>query len=292
MNKQILRLIDLLYVIVLGVYIVAGVPFAPFHGDESMQIYMSRDFTIAFLDGRLGDLVTQPPYEIDSDAHLRLINGTVNRYTIGAAWRLAGYTANDLPPRPGWDWGLNYQQNVETNHRSGEGALNAARLPSAVFTALSVGIVFLLGSRLGGRPTAYIAAAIYALNPAILLNGRRALQEGSMLFFGLLTILVAVWMSRRDRKPIWSWGMLIGAGALTLASKHSGVVFVAGALGWLGISAAIRQMKPLTPPRPLPEFRERKKKPPRLLKSRLTPRPPLRKEERGRFGGWWSLLGR
>jgi len=226
------QLIDLLYVIALSAYIVAGVPFAPFHGDESMQIYMSRDFTIAFLDGRLGDLVTQPPYEIDSDAHLRLINGTVNRYTIGAAWRLAGYTANDLPPRPGWDWGLNYQQNVETNHRSGEGALNAARLPSAVFTALSVGIVFLLGSRLGGRPTAYIAAAIYALNPAILLNGRRALQEGSMLFFGLLTILVAVWMSRRDRKPIWSWGMLIGAGALTLASKHSGVVFVAGALGW------------------------------------------------------------
>lgn len=238
MNKS--RLLDLLYLIALGVYVLAGVPLAPFHGDEPMQISMSRDYATAILEGRWSDLLTQPPYDIDTDAHLRLINGTVNRYAIGVAWQIAGYTAADLPPRPGWDWGLSYADGVATGHRPGAAALNAARLPSALFTMLSVGVMFWIGRQIGGRPAAYIAAALYALNPALLLNGRRALQEGSMLCFGLLTVGIAAWLSRRDRPPWWAWVALTLAGALTLASKHSGGVFVAAAWGWIALSAVTR----------------------------------------------------
>ena len=42
--------------------------------------------------------------------------------------------------------------------------------------------------------------------------------------------------SRRYTMPIL-WLLLILAGGLTLASKHSGIVFVVGALGWIFITA-------------------------------------------------------
>jgi len=256
-------LLDVLYVIALGVYIVAGVPLTPFHGDEPMQVYMSGDYFTGVIDGRWSELVTAPPYEIDSAAHLRLINGTVNRYAIGAAWQIAGYTPNDLPPRPGWDWGLSYQQNVETGHRPSDGALEAARLPSALFTALSVGVIFLLVRQMSGRPAAYVAAAVYALNPALLVNGRRALQEGSMLFFGVLTVSIAAWMSLRERIPLWAWGALIISAVLTLASKHSAVVFIAAAWLWLAVASVF-------PPARKPSWFDWSK----LFVPPSTPRPP------------------
>ncbi|MBN8636725.1 MAG: glycosyltransferase family 39 protein [Anaerolineae bacterium] len=249
MTQRMWMLLDAVYAVALAFYVLAGVPLTPFHGDESMQIYMSSDYTTAIVNGRWSDLLTQPPYDIDSDGHLRLINGTVNRYAIGAALQLGGYAMT--LPRPGWDWGLDYARNVETGHRLSDSALEAARLPSALFTALSVGVMFVIGRHIGGRPAAYIATAIYALNPALLLNGRRATQEGSMFFFGLLTVLIAVWLSRREKRPLWGWALLTLAGGLTLASKHSGVVFIAAALGWIGLEALIRLLKP-HPPTPSP----------------------------------------
>jgi hypothetical protein len=234
-------LLDAVYAVALAFYVLAGVPLTPFHGDESMQIYMSTDYTTAIVNGRWNDLLTQPPYDIDSDGHLRLINGTVNRYAIGAVLQVGGYPMT--LPRPGWDWGLDYARNVETEHRLSASALEAARLPSALFTALSVGVMFVIGRHIGGRPAAYIATAIYALNPALLLNGRRATQEGSMFFFGLLTVLIAMWLSRREQRPLWGWALLTLAGGLTLASKHSGVVFIAAALGWIGVEALVRLIR-------------------------------------------------
>ena len=70
-----------------------------------------------------------------------------------------------------------------------------ARLPSALFIALSIVVMFALGGRFGGRLGAYFVSGLYTLNPVILLNGRRALQEGSMLFFGTLAILIAALIS-------------------------------------------------------------------------------------------------
>ena len=239
-----LRFADVLFLLALGAYTLAGVSIAPFHGDEPMQIYMSHDYVTAFIERQPERLTTQPPYDIDSDAHLRLINGSVNRYTVGLVWRLAGLNVDDLPPRPGWDWGLNYARNVETGHRPSEALMLASRLPSALFTAFSAAAIFGLARQFGGRALAYTVTLIYALNPVILLNGRRALQEGSVLCFGILAVLIAAWISKRRAEgksdPIAAWLALIAACALTLASKHSGVVFVAGALGWIFIAELVR----------------------------------------------------
>ena len=48
-------------------------------------------------------------------------------------------------------------------------------------------------------------------------------------------------MERGFRGEVWFWLALILAGGLTLASKHSGIVFVASALGWVFVAALIRR---------------------------------------------------
>ncbi|MBI1256358.1 MAG: hypothetical protein GC204_02700 [Chloroflexi bacterium] len=245
------RLLDVLWLLLLGVYVFALSP--TFHGDEAMQIYMSRDYATAFIDHNPAALITAPPYGIDTDAYLRLINGSVNRYAIGLSWQIAGLGRSDLPPRPGWDWGLDYQTNVDTGHLLSAAMLQVARFSSTFFLALSVTVMFALGWQYGTsqtrRPLAYFVSALYVVNPVILLNGRRALQEGSTLFFGLSTILIAVLISKRlqshegepkTRTTLVLWLSLILAGGLTLASKYTGIVFVGAALGWVFLAEAVR----------------------------------------------------
>ncbi len=256
--------LDLLWLLALAAFVFAIPP--TFHGDEPMQISMSRDYATAFLDGNPAALVTEPPYPIDSDQNLRLINGSINRYAIGLSWHLAGFTVNDLPPRPGWDWGLDYATNVSTGHMPSAALLAASRFSSTLFLALSVAVMFALGWQFGKRPLAYFVSALYTLNPVTLLDGRRALQEGSMLCFGVLAILVAALISKRLSRsafyavsvgarravpvsvtrplsapiPIWLWLALILASGLTLAAKQSGIVLVAGAFGWIFFAEAVR----------------------------------------------------
>lgn len=249
------RLLDLLWLLLLGAFVFALSP--TFHGDEPMQIYMSRDYATAFINHDPASLVTSPPYNIDTDSYLRLINGSVNRYAIGLSWQLAGLTANDLPPRPGWDWGLDYATNVSTGHMPSAALLATGRFSSMLFLALSIVVMFALGWQFAAphnRLLAYFVSGLYALNPVILLNGRRALQEGSTLFFGLLTILIAILISKRldasrrgdlPGRPyktgisIGLWIALILAGGLTLASKYTGVIFVGGALGWIFLAELV-----------------------------------------------------
>ncbi|MBZ0299393.1 MAG: hypothetical protein K8J31_06625, partial [Anaerolineae bacterium] len=191
------RLTILLWLLALAVYVLAGMPLASFHGDEAMQIWMSHDYATAFIYGESVRLMTDGPFDVDSEAQLRILNGSINRYAIGLSWQLAGFTDGDLPVPPGWDWGLDYDSNVATGHRPPDALLNVSRASSALFLALSVWVLFGIGWQIGGWGVAYLASGLYALNPVILLNGRRAMMEGSMLLLGLLVILVAVILVRR-----------------------------------------------------------------------------------------------
>ncbi len=240
------RLLDLLWLVLLGLFCFGIAP--TFHGDEPMQIYMSSDFQTAILDRNPSALTTEPPYSVDTDPYLRLINGTINRYGIGLGWYLAGMKASDLPPRPGWDWGLDYDTNVSTGHMPSAALLQASRFSSTLFLALSAAVMFGLGWQFGApnsrRPTAYFVSALYIANPIILLNGRRALQEGSMLFFGLLLIWIAVLIARRRSEqrptPIYLWIALTVGAALALASKYTDIVFVAAAFAWIFLTKLMR----------------------------------------------------
>ena len=209
-----------------------------------MHIYTSRDYATVFIDNNLQSLPVNPPYDIDSDSRLRLLNGSVMRYSVGFAMQLSGLTPQDLPPRPGWDWGLYYADNVQTGHRPTEALLMAGRSAAVFYFAVSIIAMFGIGWQFGGRWVAYLASALYTLNPIILLNGRRALVESALLCFGLLTIYVALQIARKREqggKGLWGWwAALIICGALTLVSKYSGTIFVAGAFGGIFIAEIFR----------------------------------------------------
>lgn len=212
-------------------YILAGAAITPFHGDESTQIYMSRDYAYQFIQRDLRLVTFSDPPISAQEQFLRLLNGTINKYLIGLAWHAGGFTVADLNEQ--WDWGGSWDYNHSTNHAPSPALLHTSRLPSALLLALGVPVMFALGGLTGGRWAAFAASLLYALHPALLINGRRAMMEGSLTFFSLLTVLAgAWWMRRRD-----GWAALcVGVAAgLTVASKHTGAFTVIAVLGAAGL---------------------------------------------------------
>lgn len=236
------RLIASVYLAALTAYVLLGVPVVPFHGDESTQIYMTHDYAYQFITGdpdrvRYDDDPAQPALQ-----ELRLINGSINRYSAGFAWHAAGYTPADI--NQPWDWGADWDYNLRQQHAPPPGLLVAARYPSAIFTALSVAALFALGSVVGGLPVAYLASLYYALNPAVLVNGRRAMMEGSLLLTEILVVLAGLVFLRR---PSWWRALLLGVvSGVALSAKHTNL-FTVGAVGLVCLLLPLLMRTPTRP---------------------------------------------
>lgn len=219
-------------------YTLLGVGLTPFHADESTQIMMSRDYHYQFIAGDWSQVLYHDPPLNATEQHLRLLNGTVSKYLFGLAWHSGGYTVADLNEQ--WLWGASWDWNAANGHIPTDDLLQRTRWISALLTALSVPVMFGLGCRWAGRGTAYAASFLLAIHPVILLHGRRAYMEGTLLFFSLLTILVAIWwtnhLSGKTKRRGAGWLLPLGLGisaGLTVASKHSGLVAVGAA--YLGL---------------------------------------------------------
>ena len=235
------RLAVALWLALLIVYVLAGVDLAPFHGDEALQIRSSVDYATLFIDGDSAALGVRPDDPRSASSDRRLLQGSINPWTIGFAWHLTGHSSEELPPEPGWDWALDYDRNLTLGLRPSAQLLLTSRYPSALFFALSVPLLYAIAWRLGGTGTALLASGLYALHPALLLNGRRALMEGPLLFFGLLTICCALMILRHGERAGWRWWLALAlSGGLALASKHSALLFLGGALAWLCLAALLQ----------------------------------------------------
>jgi 4-amino-4-deoxy-L-arabinose transferase-like glycosyltransferase len=235
-------LIDALLLIFLMGYVVAGVKKVPFHGDESTIIWMSKDYETVVLKGGIAEIAYDPPPRRTTEQHLRILNGTLSRWSMGAAWHSAGFEVDDINDQ--WVWGLDMEWNRTNGHMPSTRLLEISRLTSAWMTALSI-IIILIITRLAARqifshplPIAiagWLAASFYALNPAVLLNGRRAMFEGGLL---LCTALVA-WAVLRITEGRSKDYLLAGiAAGLALSAKHS-AVFTIGLLFFALIVAEI-----------------------------------------------------
>ena len=226
----------------LAALILIGVPYASYHGDETTQLYSSHDYATLFLRQDPQALAVGYPTH-DELEYLRIADSTTSRYTVGLAWHLAGYRESDLPTA-NFNWSLDYAGNRALGLIPDQALMVVMRLPSAIFLALSALVMFLIGYRFGGLPMAFFVSGLYTLNPIILLNGRRALQEGSLLFFGLLTVLIGLLIrERRERGesvPLLLWVGLTLAGALTLVSKNNGFIYIAAAFLWVFLPELLR----------------------------------------------------
>jgi 4-amino-4-deoxy-L-arabinose transferase-like glycosyltransferase len=215
---------DILFVGALMLYVLAGIAPTPIHGDEFMQMAMARDvFYLA--RGQMDQIHFSPPVEPDTEQQLRLINGPLNKDLIGALWIASDRTDAALPGIFAWAMPLDWNQAHGNVPAVGE--LNLARLPSAFLTALGVALIFALGRFIGGRKAAYPAALLFALDPTILLNGRRAMMEGGLLACTLLLVAVTIWLMCRNHKHVLdpvAWVLFGLCAGVTLSAKHTGIL--------------------------------------------------------------------
>jgi 4-amino-4-deoxy-L-arabinose transferase-like glycosyltransferase len=251
-RRWLLVLLDIVFLSALGGYVIAGLEEVPFHGDESSQIYLSRDYYTLFNDHNWSSIRVRGNLWRTREQYLRTMGGAINSYTIGLAWDLAGYSVHDI--NYSWRWNNNVQYpvdqwvyNLAYGNRPSNRLLYVSRISSTLFTVLSIVVLYLIARTLSGsRLAAWVACLIYATTPAILVNGRRATQEGALLFSTLLVILVAIQVIRVQARPAITWRRLgawyLGLGAVSgfaVASKHSSATIIAaafltiGALPWL-----------------------------------------------------------
>lgn len=246
---------DILWVGLLAIYAFAGYRIVPFHGDESMQIFMSRDYAYHIIEQNAASLAYDPARALDVEQNLRIINGTLNKYSIGLAWHLGGYTLTEI--NAPWYWEQSFEDNYANGNAPTDALLLTARVPSALFLAGAVVLIFFVALRLAGRGVAYMSVLYFALNPTVLVNGRRAMMEGSLLFGMLLTVLAGILWSQHTgwRRRLCALLLALGAG-LAVSSKHTNVVSVAGvfvgcalgallaarATGWRSVGAKLAEL--------------------------------------------------
>jgi 4-amino-4-deoxy-L-arabinose transferase-like glycosyltransferase len=236
----------------LALYVLLGVDKVPFHGDEATLIYMSHDYhdlIIAREPQRL--LFREHPVD-PADQKLRVLNGTVGKMAMGLSWHSAGLTIHDVSQQWVWDWTM--EQNAALGHMPEERMLHAARISSALLMVLSMFGVYAIAALVsrGQRPVMWLSSLIYTTSPAILLNGRRAMMEGSMLAFTTLTILATILVVRAQargasRRELMGWTVLLGVMAgFAFASKHNALIIVGAAFFAVLTEPLLRRGRPGT----------------------------------------------
>lgn len=218
------RYIDALWLLALAIYILAGAAIVPFHGDESTLIFMGRDYFYLFDRGDLSEILYDEGRAQRRDEQgLRLLNGTVSKTIYGWLAQRNGLDADALNGH--WHWGQDWGFNLSTGRLPDSRLLNAARLSSAVQLALAAAAFFQFVALTLNRPSAYLASALFALHPNMLINGRRAMMEGSHILGLLLLLLAAAWLVRE--RTWWRYALLGVCAGFALAAKHPNVILCA-----------------------------------------------------------------
>jgi len=232
--------LDIIWCILLSAYVLAGVSLVPFHGDESTLTYMGRDYFYHFVEGDMSKVLYDETWSISAtEQQLRLLNGTIPKYSYGWITATNGYSLEDINGQ--WDWTLDYQRNLNSNRIPIDGILIPARTVSAVQLALALLLFFVIARTAFNRPVAYLSSLYLVLNPSILINGRRAMMEGSHLLGMMLVILAGLWLIQHRR---WWQFILLGiVSGIALSAKHPNAIVIAlifSACGTYAIMQSIR----------------------------------------------------
>ncbi|RMG72118.1 MAG: phospholipid carrier-dependent glycosyltransferase [Chloroflexi bacterium] len=227
------HVLSVLWLCALSIYILAGVQHVPFHGDESTTIWMSRDGVYIATD--LQRVLYHDPPLVETEQHLRLITGSLSKYVMATFWVLDGYHVEDINDQ--WVWGAGWEWNHQNGHAPETRLLMISRLASALMFTASLWVMFGIAWQMGNPMIAYFASLYYALNPALLLNGRRAMFEGGLMLFSLLVILFGVlWLKKYQ--STWRWTILLGiSSGLAVSAKHPAVFTVGTIFAVCGVYA-------------------------------------------------------
>lgn len=230
MSRKTRLWLDSLWLLLIAAYVLLGVQEAPLHGDEATIIWMSEDFDTVFVKGEVQSLFYEAPPRRSTEQHLRILNGNFSRIAMGAMWSAAGMGVEDLNEQWVWDTELSPAWQRTNGHMPSEKLLFLSRYTSAVLTVLSAVLVFAIARLIARQlPTknfvpfasGLLASALYISNAAVMLNGRRAMFEGGLLF---TLALVAWFIFRMQSKAVHHHQLFSALGiatGLALSAKHS-----------------------------------------------------------------------
>jgi hypothetical protein len=252
-------LLDVLFLGLLMAYAITGRDRVPLHGDECSLIAGMVDYYAIFHDGDLGWAQYQDPWQGWHPGFQlqRITTGSIHQIAMGIAFDLAGVSADDL--NGPWEWVSQTGHHLSFEYNAAQGNVPEARLlaiartPSTLFLALSILVLFAIVWRLTrSRLAAYTTCLVYTSTPTVLVNGRRAMQEGPLLFFSALTILLALCAiqgqtRRRGRRLVpLGWYVALGvAGGLAVSSKHTSVMVFCAALLAVLVAPLTRRKEPV-----------------------------------------------
>ena len=209
--------IDVLFLTLCVIYILAGIPLAPFHGDESAYIILSEDYDRVFKKHEVEKVLFDPD---GPKQYLRLSTGAILSFSIGFARDIT----NNEDPINKWLWGASWDDNVAKGNLPTIALLNIARFSSAVMGALGAVLFFVLLRYLyPSRLAAWLATLAFVTQGSLLVSIRRAMQEGPKFLFLILTTLLAFLIiqnlqtSKLRRTLYFALGIASG---LTLAAKQ------------------------------------------------------------------------
>ena len=217
LNKY-LTWLDLTLLLLLIVYILSGINLVPFHGDESTYILMSEDYDKIVKHGDFKRVLFSPEGSPKQD--IRLSTGAILPFSIGFARDIT----NTNGQINNWKWGHSWEENITQGNKPNSQLLLLARTCSALMGALSIVLFFITARQFfSSRLVAWTAALALATHGDILVNFRRAMQEGPKFLFLILTLYIAShilkdFQSLKTRRYLY---VLLGiASGLTLAAKQ------------------------------------------------------------------------
>ncbi len=178
--------LDIALLLLLIVYILSGISIVPFHGDESTYIVMSEDYSKIMKQHDFKRVLFNP--DGNSKQYLRLSTGGILTMSIGFAREIT----NNNDPIKKWLWGTTWAENITQGNMPRARLLQLARGCSALMGALSVVFLLLSAYQLSpSRLVAWCTVLLFATHGDILVNIRRAMQEGPKFLFLLLTLYIA-----------------------------------------------------------------------------------------------------
>lgn len=158
-------------------------------------------------------------------------------YLMGLGFLLQGQPIPDIGY---WNMDYDTEWNATQGNLPTDEMLTTARRTTATLGALTVAMVFLIGTRLTNLPGAAIGSAYLAVHPLARYLSTFAGSDAALVFFIAASTLAA---ARLAEKPTWTrailLGILIGCGASTKLSPFGIAAALAGwgvvilALHWL-----------------------------------------------------------
>ena len=208
--------------ILLAALLFSGVGRVPFHPDETSLLFESRDLELYLSDP--WSMAWSEAGRGRPEQEYRALNAPLSKYVLGIGRRLAGHGADEVGVD--WDWSLSWEENRLRGALPAAEVLLPARLASTSLVAAALVLMYLCGLRFGGKSTGLASAALLGLNALVLLHGRRAMAEGSLIF----AVCLGMWgILQADRRP-WLAGL---ATALAFSAKHTALPLLP--LGWLAV---------------------------------------------------------